>query len=727
MTYTTKSVVVAGQGQRDFDIPFPYLDASHIQVRVAGNAATWSLVTSGRLRLDFPANAGNAVEISRHTTIDSALVQFQNGAVLTAEDLNKAVQQTLFVQQELSDLYTSSIGNTLVQIANANGVVVTDPSNIVSMIAEQALNTSALASFNARVADITANSQSILLAQTQLQNLTTTVNALGTFNGQGIQTVLQNETSQRIAGDTAITTQLNLIGAASGDGKSIILNQGTVKVSPTQTLGDYISGVASSLASNLAAIQTETQTRADAVSSLASQYTTLAARTSAAESAIVTNYNTLSTTASTQAQALSSLVSRMNAAESSIATNYTTLTGTTSTQAQSITTLTSRMSNAESNISANASAIAANTSTISANYSTLSTATSTQAQALTALTSRVTAAESSIITEANTRSSADTAMAQQFTLLGAKRADGQAWILDESKVLVDGGNTSLGTRLSGLSAAIGNVSSALATETTARVDATGALATSLTNLQTTVGNNTATISTLQQTTNGLSARYSVAVNINGHISGFLLNSSGATSTFAVVADNFQIVSMNGATALQPFSVTGGKVYIDSAVIKDGSITSAQISNVTIGTAQIADASISRLKLGDQVVDYNKIADGTVTGMQQAYNGSIMNGNGGWQTLVSFTVPMDYPGDILAMVTLKQGFTAGARNWGARIKIDGVMVFSSGGSAIADSVALSGKRSVGTGSFLVSVEWYGQDGSLYVDAGLASLISFRRYK
>lgn len=459
MSYTTKTVVTASQGQRDFDIPFPFLDVSHVKVRVAGNPATWSLVNSGRLRLDFAANAGNLVEISRQTAIDQALVQFNNGAVLTSEDLNKAVQQTLFIQQELTDLYTSTLQASLVNIATANGSVVTDPTQVMGILSQQLLASSALSSFNSRVADITANAHSLVNQQTQITGLSATVNDLASFNGTGLQTIINNEQTQRIAGDTALAQTVGLIGASSDGNASIVLNQVTCKVSPSQTLGDYITGVASQFGSVNAAIQTE----------------------------------------------------------------------------------------------------------------------------------------------ATTRATADSAFATQFSLLGAKSANGQSWLLDESRVLVSGGTVSLANRLSGLDSSLGSNTAAIASEQTARAAADASLAQSVTNLTTTLSGHTASIATLQSVTNGLSARYSVALDVNGYVSGFLLNSTGTTSDFTVLADKFSICSANGAVIQTPFSVSNGKVYIDSACIGDATISSAKIADATITTLKMADGSVLTDKLATSAI------------------------------------------------------------------------------------------------------------------------------
>ena len=113
---------------------------------------------------------------------------------------------------------------------------------------------------------------------------------------------------------------------------------------------------------------------------------------------------------------------------------------------------------------------------------------------------------------------------------------------------------------------------------------------------------------------GLSGQYSVKVDNNGHIAGFGLSSvevdGEVQSAFIVQANKFALVgtgtSGNGigttdpAAANLPFVYTTGQiadasngnidipagVYIKSAYIQNGAITTAQIGNATIDTARI---------------------------------------------------------------------------------------------------------------------------------------------
>ena len=115
--------------------------------------------------------------------------------------------------------------------------------------------------------------------------------------------------------------------------------------------------------------------------------------------------------------------------------------------------------------------------------------------------------------------------------------------------------------------------------------------------------------------NGLTSQYSVKVDNAGHVSGFGLSSTNIngtpTSAFIVRADKFAIVNPQAASQISnqpinsnnvtvPFAFTSYQapsaenaytavpagVYMDTAFIKNGSITTAMIGNATMDTANI---------------------------------------------------------------------------------------------------------------------------------------------
>lgn len=177
-----------------------------------------------------------------------------------------------------------------------------------------------------------------------------------------------------------------------------------------------------------------------------------------------------------------------------------------------------------------------------------------------------------------------------------------------------------------------------------------------TKLSAKIGQNSADIETnataIAKADGTLSSAYTVKTGITAggkyYAAGFAVgvdNSSGSVqSQFLVNADTFAILSSteSGGTVTSPFTVSGGQVYMDSALIQDasisnakiadasisnakiqdGAITSAKIGDAAITNAKIRDASVTNLKIGSNAVDFYKILDGAVTGTAGASGESI---------------------------------------------------------------------------------------------------------
>jgi len=122
---------------------------------------------------------------------------------------------------------------------------------------------------------------------------------------------------------------------------------------------------------------------------------------------------------------------------------------------------------------------------------------------------------------------------------------------------------------------------------------------------------------------GLSSQYSVKLDNNGHIAGFGIsttdNDGTPTSAFIIRADKFSIVApsasnqqtnspSNSSDLIVPFVVQAAQttingetvpagVYMDTAFIKNGSITNALIGDAAIDNAKISNLSADKLNAG----------------------------------------------------------------------------------------------------------------------------------
>lgn len=152
--------------------------------------------------------------------------------------------------------------------------------------------------------------------------------------------------------------------------------------------------------------------------------------------------------------------------------------------------------------------------------------------------------------------------------------------------------TELGTRISVTETGISTLQQTTATS-----------AQQITTLSSVVGKNQSAIQIQAKVSDGLSAQYTVKIDVNGHVSGFGLASSAVngtpTSAFIVRADRFAITGANDSSdplgTLNPTNVPfvvlttptviGGVTYpagvwIKTAFIADATITSAKISDLT---------------------------------------------------------------------------------------------------------------------------------------------------
>ncbi|HHF7580787.1 TPA: DUF1983 domain-containing protein [Klebsiella variicola] len=224
------------------------------------------------------------------------------------------------------------------------------------------------------------------------------------------------------------------------------------------------------------------------------------------------------------------------------------------------------------------------------------------ASAVSGLTARVTDAEGKI-----------TAQAQQHTALATKvdnansRVDNMAKTLSDSQSTQASLNTSLQSQIDAQAAAniknqttldntIKSVASITSTQQT-HATALEALATQQTTLTSSVGDLSASVQNTAKTVadvNGtVSSLWSMKVEtVNGKNvgAGITLGSNGETSDMILYADRFSLFNRNNATAVPVMIAEGNELYIDTARIKNSSLTSTKI----------ADGSITNAKIGKEI-------------------------------------------------------------------------------------------------------------------------------
>jgi hypothetical protein len=295
-----------------FDFTFPYADNADIRLiqKVGGvetaliEGAQYSLTrvgAGGRINLGGALVNNGVLAVLR----DPAPIQ---GVDLTSNDryfletIEAQFDRQAMVLQRHRDLLTRSIvlaetdvdgsgayqarGNrigglaagvnasdavTVAQLAAvAGGDLLVTPGTIAAVTALVITDPSLLALFGP------INSQIGSLVD-DIADLDAALAALSQIAGDpnNIITLITTETTNRIAGDTALAQTVAKLGALSGDSLAFILNLNTAKVSSTESLAQRLDGIASRFNSNEAAILSEQTARANGDGALAASISTV--------------------------------------------------------------------------------------------------------------------------------------------------------------------------------------------------------------------------------------------------------------------------------------------------------------------------------------------------------------------------------------------------------------------------------------------------------------------
>ena len=673
MSHQTRAQYIVTGGQQEFDLAIPFLDRTHIRVTLNGSIPFFEWVSDSRIRLRQPPAENSVLQIRRETPISSALVDFKNGANLTAEELNRANLQNLYRLQELDDLYTGALDRAQVRLGDHLGVVTTPDAIMDELLLTSELGDDLLNRFRDALASIDLSAERILEQSFQLTDqafrtdtldgivsntsartnslelrvdtITDLVDSLANLEGgTGLATIIQNEAQERVQGDTALASTLALIGAKNGGNNAFLLDLNTVRVSGTESLGQRLSAITAKANDNTAKIISEATARADAISAEAGRIDLLVARANGFDASITAEQTARSNADGALAQTLSllgaknanntaflldlnkvlvgpseSFTQRLNQMVATAGTNAQALvTSEATTRASQDQSLSQRIDSVgamtDTNTAAIATEITARTNAVSAEASARSAlatkiaadiaaavltetnarvaADQAEAQARQSLATTVGQNSSAIQNESSARSTLAGAIAQQFAVLGAFRNNQSVFTLDLNKVEVGPGWT-LGTRLSGIDTSIGNVSASVVDERTARINGDSALSQTLQTVQNTVGGNTASITSLQQVTNGINARWTIALNSNGHITGITANNNGSYGTLSFVADEVGFVAPNGGSPVKIMSMVANKVRFNSNVeiygdlLVSGSINNTRLTNNTVSNVEAA--------------------------------------------------------------------------------------------------------------------------------------------
>ncbi|WP_446727385.1 phage tail protein [Pseudomonas aeruginosa] len=196
-------------------------------------------------------------------------------------------------------------------------------------------------------------------------------------------------------------------------------------------------------------------------------------------------------------------------------------------------------------------------------------------------------------TEVTVRANEDEAQAKRTSLLEARTGTAEGRIATVESVVASNNAVTV-QRLDQLTGQVASNASAISTEQTVRANADSALGQRVDTVSARTDTNEANIQTTSQAVTSLDgnvkALYSVKLqaHANGqkYAAGWQLGFDSGTSvtTMAFQADRFLWFNSSSGQTVAPVSIVGGQMFINNAMIQDGSITNAKIGNVIQSTA-----------------------------------------------------------------------------------------------------------------------------------------------
>lgn len=350
VTYTGDAVTTT------YNVPMPYISKAHINIYVNQTLQLdpMNYSWSGPSTIEFVSAPGlnDAIEIVRNTSPSNILVDFTDGSVLRADDLDTAYLHNYYLSQEYSDSYNNAINNILIQLATDTGIVETETTAIIEALVQEMLADAAAATLQTRVSDIDANAEAIITLgeglQTQINTLAAGVaanvyiqadepvpgvggipdpilegsrwydsddnNKPYIYQSSAWVSIEDPRIGIAAAGVTTLTAQmgqvvsaiveeqfvrsnetetlgqrLSLIGSESGDRQAFIVDLDTTKVSDSESLADRFTALSAADGTNAADIITEQTARISGDDALSSSITSLTATVNGNSANITTN------------------------------------------------------------------------------------------------------------------------------------------------------------------------------------------------------------------------------------------------------------------------------------------------------------------------------------------------------------------------------------------------------------------------------------------------------
>lgn len=355
----------------NYAFSFPYLESTHIKVRVNGTITSYTFLNSSTVTISPAPASGAIIDIRRETPKDNPPVDFTDGSVLLESDLDLLAKFSLYTAQESSDGVSDSITKDTLGVWDAQ-------SRRIKSVADPVSSNDAV---NKTWAE-TAMSSQLASATTQASNAASSATAAaGSASTASTQAGIASTKASEAA--ASATSASNSATAASGSASSASTSASTAttkaseasasastastKASEASTSATAAAGSASSASSSASTASTQATNAANSATAAASSASTATTKADVATA----KADEAAGSATAAASSASSANSSANAASTSASNAATSATSASS----SASTATTQATNAASSATAaSGSASAAATSATSAASSAASAA-----------------------------------------------------------------------------------------------------------------------------------------------------------------------------------------------------------------------------------------------------------------------------------------------------------------------------------------------------------------
>ena len=415
------------------------------------------------------------------------------------------------------------------------------------------------------IASISADADSVLANRATLLEAKTAENAAA----------ITTEQTLRIEQDNALAEQINTLSAVAADNKALITSEATTRATKDDALAEQITALNSTVNNNdttLRALITGEQTaRVSGDEALAGDIRTLSSTVTNNDTQVRALITEEATTRATENSAISTKLDGVFAQVNPSMAGSDELAGSGSMLAGVWSEQTARIENDV--------VISQRIDTVLSDFK-----------------ENDTAVRALISLESTTRASANEALAEQVELLQSKINDDiSAAILNESMTRATQ-DEALTAQLGLLQSKVDeDISAAIRNEATARANLEEAIAENIETVQTTLDGHTASIQEHKSSIDGLQAEWKIKVQAGGKISGVSLGGSGTESEFLVLADRFAVGMSTNGVLTYPFIIDQGKVVMNTAYIKDGSIENGKIGNLSADKITTGSIAADRMK------------------------------------------------------------------------------------------------------------------------------------